>query len=108
MTEKDASGQPKNRMEFIGRKLLEIQAERRNLRTENALFREQIARLEAHVVTRQELTEVFRAILDRIAQSEVLLEGRFERLEQRLDQTERSVEERLDRVEKGLKSGGSS
>jgi hypothetical protein len=69
--------------QFIGRRMNEIQAEMRTIRSENALLHQTITNA---VVT---LSAVFN---DRIAAFEA-------RMETRLDQSERSVEGRLTRIE---------
>ena len=76
-------------LRWIGRTLREVQAQQRSLNTEQAIMR----RL---------LSDAISALLDRIGNAEALFETRFDRLDQRLDQTERSIEERLDRIERLL------
>jgi hypothetical protein len=81
-------------LSLIGRQLIEMQAEMRTIRSENALSRQNITNAATSVMT---------ILSDRIAQFEVAVENRLNgletRIEARLDQTERSLEERLTRIE---------
>ena len=68
----------------------EMQSEQRSLRPAQALLRQ---------LLNDTTSALLAALLERIGTSEALLASRFDRMEQRFDQTERSVEERLGPIE---------
>jgi hypothetical protein len=55
-----------------------------------------------HMVRHKELLDVLSVLSERIGQGEAAMMTRFDRLERRLDQIEKSVEERLSRIESQL------
>lgn len=64
-------------LNLIGRQLLAIQGEQRTIRAENELIRHEIGKL----ASRDELLQVLRVLSDRVANSEALIEGRFDALQ---------------------------
>ena len=76
-------------LEFIGATLRAIQAEQRTLRLENELIRKELGRC----ATRDELLEVLRVIVDRIANFEALMETRFDAQNRRMDQMAGRIDE---------------
>jgi hypothetical protein len=68
-------------LDFLGKTLRQIQADQRTLRMENELLRKELGRFSGGVATREELSEVPRVIVDRIANFEALMEVRFDRLD---------------------------
>jgi len=82
---------------MMGHLLRELQAGVRTLRGENKLLGQQIAGItESH---RRQVAGIAEIIADRIAAFEAHVDIRIDRLDTRLDQTERSIEERLIRIE---------
>jgi hypothetical protein len=79
----------------FGPLLEKLQAEMRGLRADVRALREEMGGMasRAYISARAEETETF-------------INGLFETLNRRLDQTERSVEERLVRIEQHLAHGG--
>jgi DNA anti-recombination protein RmuC len=84
-------------LDLLGRLVRQVQADVRNLRTEQEMLREQFS---------GGLAAIGSGLLKRIAESEALMETRFDHLDRRMDQTERSMEERLIRIEKLLEEMG--
>jgi hypothetical protein len=84
-------------IELIGRIARAIEADIQSLR-ENDLVHAKLG----HMVRHKELLDELRVLSERIGQVEATTTTHFDRLERRLNQTEKSIEERLSRIENHL------
>jgi hypothetical protein len=70
-------------LDLIGKLLRDVQAQQRTQRGDTELLRKDVEMLRRDLTkfaTREELMEVLRVIVDRIANFEALMESRFDRL----------------------------